>query len=683
MVPTSNASLNGQVRALLGEGVDLRFCVVRPDYVPHALETAQHMERISLLQGLADPANKPRVDILVPDGQLVSDASQTVGAAFDATLVGFETITATKDGAPGSVAAPVETLEPTGGTLVRSLMSALSARGVARGEVRDDGAAFYFAGAGRTGEALRKGGVLQTGPTDVNAPAIPVDYKAPDIQVSPYAEVVAAAARRLVRNRMAERPLDDATKVYETRVDGLSGAYVDNAHSADVQAVWLSLRIGANPLALGPGDTTDLRRAHADGGSSAKPVIDELNFAGELRVREQAARAGATRLAGVLRGDATFRIGGVRKAHALNVPVTLIQKGDGGAGALEVTLPLRSTETVVVRLVGGARWKGAPTLAIGTVEIAETLIGSKSNQGSNQATLAIGERMNLREDPDVMTPGNARRTEALQGLDILEAVLDEPGFRASAERALFPPAVSDTSETLIRPTADWVLFHRRRESSCDCCGTQSQLTLKTRTYRLYVVDQDRTAKEQQLATLDYVRKIRTPFLKDEIPRFGPNAFQEVGLVEFEGGTDKLLTPGATLLQMVRATRHGSAILYAAVASQGEARSDGDMLASNRLAKLEDNLQAELTAPDSPDARDVLDTVPRYLSAANADGVMILVTSTAELTVVTAAPPPPPPPAPVGVSHAQPAPTSNPRRPAARKSAAPSDPAEEPSQAKKK
>ena len=68
VAPGAAVTINQQVRQLLGEGVDLRFCVVRPDYVPHALEEAQHMERISLLEGLDAPEKKPEVDILVPDG---------------------------------------------------------------------------------------------------------------------------------------------------------------------------------------------------------------------------------------------------------------------------------------------------------------------------------------------------------------------------------------------------------------------------------------------------------------------------------------------------------------------------------------------------------------------------------------------------------------------------------------
>lgn len=72
IAPDGKLTVNQQVQQMMGEGVDLRFCIVRADYVAHALEEAQHMERISLIQGLEDPKKKPQVDILVPDGEFVT-----------------------------------------------------------------------------------------------------------------------------------------------------------------------------------------------------------------------------------------------------------------------------------------------------------------------------------------------------------------------------------------------------------------------------------------------------------------------------------------------------------------------------------------------------------------------------------------------------------------------------------
>lgn len=90
VLPSSTLTVNQQVRRLMGPGVDLRFCVVRPDYVPHALEEAQHMERISLLQGLDNPQDKPEVDILVPEGIILNRDVQAEGLWFRVTEAGLD-----------------------------------------------------------------------------------------------------------------------------------------------------------------------------------------------------------------------------------------------------------------------------------------------------------------------------------------------------------------------------------------------------------------------------------------------------------------------------------------------------------------------------------------------------------------------------------------------------------------
>ena len=89
VVPEAALTVNEQVRRWMGEGVDLRFCVVRPDFVAHALEEAQHLERISLLQGLDDPRAKPQVDILVPNGIMERAAEQAADSfAVDGSVDG-------------------------------------------------------------------------------------------------------------------------------------------------------------------------------------------------------------------------------------------------------------------------------------------------------------------------------------------------------------------------------------------------------------------------------------------------------------------------------------------------------------------------------------------------------------------------------------------------------------------
>jgi len=76
-INVGGSTVNQQVRNFMGPGVDLRFCLCRPDYIPHVLEEAQHMERISLLDGIDDPKRMPHVDVFVPNGETAKTVDQT------------------------------------------------------------------------------------------------------------------------------------------------------------------------------------------------------------------------------------------------------------------------------------------------------------------------------------------------------------------------------------------------------------------------------------------------------------------------------------------------------------------------------------------------------------------------------------------------------------------------------
>ena len=139
VTPGAAMTINDQVLQWMGEGVNLRFCVVTPDYVQHALEEAQHMERISLIQGLDNPADKPDVDILVPNGSILS--SQPPSANLFAANVQFTT----------DVLTPLVSNTAGGPVLFAQVAppppSNLEINGAARAELLDSGgAAFYLGG---------------------------------------------------------------------------------------------------------------------------------------------------------------------------------------------------------------------------------------------------------------------------------------------------------------------------------------------------------------------------------------------------------------------------------------------------------------------------------------------------------------------------------------------------------
>jgi hypothetical protein len=156
--PGAQQSVNEQVRAIMGDSLDLRFCVVRPDYVPHAFEEAQHMERISLLHGFDHPADKPQVDILVPDGQIEERLGQIPGEGYVLSLsVADILLEALRELAPLDLgkksaleASPPPAKSQKKGRAAKAIIiqrQSLDFSGAARGELTPAGVlAFYFAG---------------------------------------------------------------------------------------------------------------------------------------------------------------------------------------------------------------------------------------------------------------------------------------------------------------------------------------------------------------------------------------------------------------------------------------------------------------------------------------------------------------------------------------------------------
>lgn len=158
VIPGAAITINQQVRRMLGEGVDLRFCVVRPDYVAHALEAAQHMERISLLQGLDDPKQMPQVDILVPHGEILEQKRLSPGRGFEASvdvsrgILSAKEVNAVSRLANESVnfrgAARLETLPSDGGAVYLSCEFEINRVGIAN--IRDAGSTFVGVSAPRS-----------------------------------------------------------------------------------------------------------------------------------------------------------------------------------------------------------------------------------------------------------------------------------------------------------------------------------------------------------------------------------------------------------------------------------------------------------------------------------------------------------------------------------------------------
>lgn len=610
--------VNTQVRRMLGEGVDLRFCSVRADYTSHAFEEAQHLERICLLSGLADPNARPRVDILVPDGTMTeADApAQGVSAEVRLSIDFIDTNT--------------ETGEVTGGPVLQML-------GAARGELAGAGATLYFAGSGamRDPTQVTVGGVIAV-PTN-RAPETPETTAA-----APAADTAKLAGTLLRRAFGPRAAADEARGGVEARQTAASGgtqtggagtpARGGNGAPAVVPAVWATLQVEGDPFALQVNGSVGLRGNVAvcfddDGG----PIAGELQLIGELRAEDGG--NGEPRLTGRARGVTVWRQEGETpdtEPQDLPVALSLLPTAEGGA-ALQLRFQGPDAEDIALSMT----WSARPVVGRGVASLLwqNTLRERLNDQAGGDANLAATlarrydavaprapaevpfARVEFIETPEVAKPANAYHAAAAAGLAELEARLRQGGLADAALAKLFPAPARAPDGGTITATRDWVLFTRRRESSCDCTCTPAPVVAALR-YRVY--------------------HLRVPFdtTPDEVRRELSVAMSIPGLQtlaavpEFVAGSATLSTPGADVVAAWHAANPGTAIVYGAVA--GAAGGDPAAVQSARLQAIATLVHA--VTPDTGAAYDALASIPPGLAAGGVDGVMLLVTASAPLTI---------------------------------------------------
>lgn len=408
VVPGQNATINQQVRRLMGPGVDLRFCVVRPDYVAHALEEAQHMERISLLQGLDNSSDKPQVDILVPNGEIVEQKRVSPGKGFDANVQLNSLL-----------------LAPSTTRTVPSTRN-IPFTGAARiDKLGTSGGAFYLSCEHRFNFASTLGTEDLT------------DIRRPTVTVAGDTLTGVTDVRTNLRDtiRLAAEPV--------TTTIGL----------------WMSLQCAANVFLLRRGDSTNFN-ARVIVGATGKttPTLDaELN--GIFQVTAEATSVGTSR---VVRGrienaqlsflgDA-FEAGGPRKSIFVDFDVTVELSGQS---RINILLDHAQTDIAL-----SAKWDKQP------LEVEASIVQKRAtNVAVALLDLPLLEAL-LKENEDVLLPTNASHVQALRALQVVAKTLTDPNFADAKARLLFPPPPKPVDEVLVRGTMDWVLFHRRRNKQC-------------------------------------------------------------------------------------------------------------------------------------------------------------------------------------------------------------------------
>jgi hypothetical protein len=525
VAPNANETVNEQVRRLMGEGVDLRFCVVRPDFVAHALEEAQHMERISLIEGLEDENKKPKVDILVPDGEVVAETQPDTRVVFAADGPMQSSITSF-----GETQTPKTVPLPP-----------IPFKGAARSEKLTSGGAAVYLGCASV------------------FPATPLS-----------------------------KGLDVAAWKQLATITGV------NTGTQPQLGLWMTLRSDKELLLLKPGEVTSV---------DSELVIGFIDRPGTIRTEFRAELNG---LFTVQTPIAPFSVSGTLAGKFSIEGVVFTPKTENRNFSLSLRQPSAATIEIVLgvqgkfQLVVEADWTNPAQVKTNVRTTITPQVG-----GIPRFEMALP--LALDKDPDIFSLSNTNHVGAMAALTIVGAALKEQGFVAEKSKVLFPPAPPAQTAQTIRATRDWVLFHRRRTKQCGVVGA-------TRTYQVFeAVAPAGSANELVPQGTPTAAEILSA-TADELKPFVP-----IGTVSFNAGAS---TPIGDLAALKAAWKKipGGAILWAGIASRGDAKNDGDSLAVARLTALE----SQLDQVDPAARADVLPIVPPPLESTANDGIIVFV-----------------------------------------------------------
>jgi hypothetical protein len=631
---SSTVTVNEQVARLFGPGVDLRFCVVRPDFVAHALEEAQHMERICLLRGLEDASQRPEIDVLVPNGEIERREAVSPGTGYRASLelnsqlfeLGWpRTVFRSDQLASRAVdATGAERLLEIRHVEAGQRLPTLS--GAARGERTErDGLSFHCA--------------AQSGRDGLQEAVLARVKRSVDAVLESLDERQAAATTA------TSTTATTTTTTTATAAETLSRLVASRSSLVPSVVLWLELTLDEDPFRMANGDTATLRARSTVVISGTRDqvrhlTIEERRLNGQLQITRSAPQQRDTRLTARLIADGHWRR--LRLADgqtsersepvALDERVIISRAGLAGLPptiAIQLVNPSFFAGLDNVQLVFERSWVSANE---SRARVLLRYQGREANFAQAGGSLAQAEAMNalawqpagrdlllaearLTEDPDVLTPGNDFHAAALNALATIGKATANSGFADRAGSLLFPPPrrLPDTLRILARES--WVLFHRRRTKVCTR-PEAAEAAVPPRHYRLYHIHLSAETDVGQLvdALATDAGAVVANFPARPVTRltFAP------GLAAVQTGHDDLRSDWQA------AVRVDADLHVGVIASGDEAVAEGDALADARLQRVTD-----LLAPVSQPTEDLtlirVHRVPVTLAAGHVDGVILYFT----------------------------------------------------------
>src|ERR1700674_540788 len=580
-------TVNDQALRLLGNGLDLRFCVVRPDYVPHALEEAQHMQRIPLLDGLDDPKNKPKVDILVPDGQILDTPGVSPGRGFEASAklipVGGRAMSL-MDGADR-----IDSLASGGYSLELATVGVIGGNPGAGGGLGHSPINTILNLATLTPAAVAA--VATTPVSDLRMAFTPQF----DLNVNTRVAIAASTTAALRSSFAAGTPL--RTVVQPATV---------TSQANEIAAAWIfaSSELDLLKMTIGQRSTVTLRGSGFDSVSPGRPYAQASAIVTLLD--EQTGVGGQRTLQFQVDGLASVTDHGttpsVRNGSAQLV-ATVNESEIGGAIQVDVKITLPTGTKTVGEVDLSVKVQAGPPATI-QVEI---------KAGFGGPDLVTMANVTLIENRDVLLAQNPKHILALKALKLIGAEIKDPNFADTEALSLFPLPATPAGTRVIRPGLDWVFFTRRREIDC---GDVTPRVAAGRRYRIY---------QSVVSSLADVTSIQKIFHSPD-PSTGIQGLSLLALgdfADFGAGVPSLLTNPATLINDLKTAHAGNRIEYAVLLPRDS--TDGNILARARLSALEAALASSFPVDLPNQTTEVLEPLPAALDTPGTDGAIVLIT----------------------------------------------------------
>lgn len=592
--PGSTTSVRGQVQDLLGAGVDLRLCAVRRDQVPHELERAQHMDRISLLRGLDDATAKEKVDVLVPDGLTASVPAADTGRSFGVEgAIGYRTRDLGGEGTFPQVTDA--TMEEFRDEAVRD-PRLLPMQGAGRFEVDATGVNVRVAGVGNAGDAVRPllrlfGAPAGPGLDSLVARAKRLKVNASLVTREELDRVGRAVAEEVLRHRAKGAGTSPLTRIISLRSGVVTRGLV---------ALWATAWTAKDPFTLPTGASTGISFTLDFYAPGLQSSLVSRRFDGRAEVLSSvvsgALRHVTLRLAVADQGEVVNLRDAADTRRSRQGDVVITQGVVDGQQVLGFRTP--GTEAFIT---GVGTSSGDPMVfqaAVGRVQRGDLDLGVAVTTGGSKLTLGTipvpGERLlkvKAVEDPAVTDPGNPYHEFAEQALTALQgAKPDDPAFFDTASAQLFPARGAGES-TEVRATTDWVLFRRRRREECEGAGAPAPTPSAVAAFVARA--EDREAAE------DIARRLRDP--DGSVEDVSWKAF---GTAEFDRGSAVLRTAGGVLREGYRDAEGGALVAFAGYASPGASDPVGRPRARAVVAAL-----APVATLVDPDQVDLVVTPP--------------------------------------------------------------------------